>query len=456
MVNEGRPDDNFIEKIITKGILTDKAFLVLVTNAFIPEYFNSDSAAKIFKTSAEHLDEFNTLPSQDIIKNTINEPEVSEYLNEINALDFNIAEQSGYLLNQTNEYLKDKAIKHAMTQSIDIIDSGRNLEHLREKIEDALCKDLKVDLGLMYFAELGKRLRKMFTVTDIRLPTYFPTFDELINGGFPPMTLSVIVAKIHGFKSGLMANWAARQVLHGKNVVLITLEMSEDMFAQRFDAIFSKLDINRMYFGDNRIRLKNALKTIKETEGRGELHIKQYPTGSASVRDFRTYLRELVLRDIRIDVIYVDYINLMRSAFKKVNDLYQSVKAVAEELRALSFEFATPVVSVSQLNREGGFAGFEEVDFNYIAESLGVPATADFMSVIGTNADDWIYQHELHNKILKNRLGGRVGDIWKWYYDDRSLKIYDETEMELWIRDADGYRERAPEPQRREPRERRR
>jgi replicative DNA helicase len=451
-LEDGRPDDSFIEKIITKGLLTSKEFLVLVSNAFIPEYFNNDIVSRIFKVTSEHLDEFNTLPSQDIIKNTLNALEVNEYLNEVNALDFDIAEQYGYLLEQTNEYLKDKAIKHAMTQSIDIIDSGQSLENLRQKIEDALCKDLKVDLGLHYFTELGERLRRMFTVTETRIPTYFPTFDEFINGGFPPFTLSVIVAKIHGFKSGTMANWAARQVLHGHNVGLISLEMSEDMFAQRFDAIFSNLDMNRMYFGDMRFTLKDSLKTIKETEGRGELFIKQYPTGSASIRDFRIFLRELVLRDIILDILYVDYINLMRSAFKKADNLYTSVKAVAEELRALSFEFEVPVVSVSQLNREGSFAGFEDVDFNYIAESLGVPATADFMSMIGTNPDDWIYQHELHNKILKNRLGGRVHEMWKWYYDDRSLKLYDEQEMDMWIADAENARQRAPE----QPRDQRR
>jgi len=40
----------------------------------------------------------------------------------------------------------------------------------------------------------------MFTDDTQRIKTYFPAFDEIINGGFPPKTLSVFVAKIHGFK----------------------------------------------------------------------------------------------------------------------------------------------------------------------------------------------------------------------------------------------------------------
>jgi hypothetical protein len=136
-------------------------------------------------------------------------------------------------------------------------------------------------------------------------------------------------------------------------------------------------------------------------------------------------------------IVYVDYINLMKPAILKDGGLYGAGKAISEELRALSFEFGIPFVSVSQLNREGTFVGFEELDFNYISESMGVPATADFMSMMGADEDSLIYESELHNKIVKNRLGGRVGDTWKCYYDTRTLKIYDELEMDLWIGDSE-------------------
>ena len=235
----------------------------------------------------------------------------------------------------------------------------------------------------------------------------------------------------------MMANMAARQVLHGHNVFLLTLEMSELAFAQRFDSIYSNLDINRMYMSETYIRqLKDKLAALKNGEGRGNLFIKEFPTGAASVQDFRTFLREMGLRDKRPDIVYVDYINLMKTAIKTHEGLYSSVKRIAEELRALSFEFNAPVVSVSQLNREGSFVEFTELNFNYIAESIGLPATADFMAIFGTDEDSLVYQNELHYKIVKNRLGGRVGEQDKLYYDSRSLKMYDGSEEDMWIQDA--------------------
>jgi hypothetical protein len=195
-----RLNDDFLEKIIIKGAMTDKMFLILISNAFISDYFQNDQAGKIYEVLKNHVEEFKTIPSRDIIVNLAGDTSVNEYIDE--ALEANINVQSDYdfLVEQTNTYLKDQAIKKAMLESVGVIDSHGNLDIIRQNIEDALCKDLKVDLGLNYFQQLGERLRRIFTATDIRIPTYYPKFDEFINGGFPALTLSVILAQIHGFK----------------------------------------------------------------------------------------------------------------------------------------------------------------------------------------------------------------------------------------------------------------
>jgi len=214
--------------------------------------------------------------------------------------------------------------------------------------------------------------------------------------------------------------------------------MSEHAFAQRFDSILTCMDINKIYRGDsNIVELYRKLKQIGNREGIGKLFIKEFPTGAATVLDYKSYIRELQMRDIEIDAIYVDYINLMKPTVGgKGVDLYVDVKRVAEELRALGFTFNVPVISVSQLNRPGTLTDFRDISYSYIAESMGIPATADFIAIYGLNEDDLIYQNEVHYKIEKNRLGGRVGEVDKFYYDSRSLKMYDASEEDLWIEDA--------------------
>lgn len=435
-----RVDGEFLEKLIIKSAEKDKQFLLLISSVFEPEYFDDPSASELFKVYRDYFQEYNQTPPRDIVGNLVGVDsidKVKSFYEEIDSIDFDNASNYQFLFDSTNEYLKEQALKKAIVDSVDIIESGGNKNLIRENIEGALVKDLKIDMGLWYFSSLGERLRKIFTESVNRIPTFFRQFDEYINGGFPPYTLSVLVARIHGFKSNTLANFAARQVLNGYNPVLFTMEMSELAFAQRFDSILTLLDINRIYMiEDYKRKLASKLRQIKQTENRGELYIKEYPTGGATIANFRSFLHELRMRDIEFHIIYADYINLMKSETYGAADLYSKVKAVSEELRALSLEFNVPVVSVSQLNREGTFVGFEELDYNYIAESLGLPATADFMGIYGIDEDSIVYNNEVFYKIAKNRLGGRVGETDKFYYDRRSLKMYDATELDLWMSEA--------------------
>ena len=453
-----RLDSDFLEKLIIKGMMTDKNFLVLVTSVFEPGYFDDSSISHIFKFCRDYVSEYSEIPQIETVINSLpdefEQNDIKEIFEELDTIDYDIARNYNHLVDQTNDYLKEQAVKNAIIESVDIVEDKERRPEIRQKIETALTKDIKIDLGLDYFGDLGDRLTRIFTASDIRIPTYYPQFDEYINGGFPPFTLSVLTARIHGFKSNTMANFAARQVLHGHNVVLMTLEMAQDAFAQRFDSIYTGLDINRIYVSNtHKNRLTRKLAEVKAQEGRGTLLIKQFPTGQASVLDFTIYLRELLIRGIMPSIIYVDYINLMKTAYQVERNMYSAVKRIAEELRALSFAFEIPVVSVSQLNREGSFVGFEELDFTYIAESLGLPATADFMAIMGTDDDAMVYQNELLYKIVKNRLGGRVGEVDRLYYDSRSLKMYDSTELDLWNQDATtsgDSRDIAPPPNHRE------
>jgi len=433
-----RLNSDFVEKIILKGMLSDKDFLILVSSVFEAEYFDDPNISHAFKFCRDYVDEYTSIPSKDSIINSSENPDdIKDIIEQAEQADFSISDSYEFLLNQANDYLKEKALKRAIIDSVDDVEDPERRNSIQQRIENALIKDIKIDLGLKYFEDIGVRLRRIFTTSESRIPTYFPVFDEMINGGFPPLTFNVLTAKIHGGKSNTMANFAARQVLHGHNVVLLTLEMSQDAFAQRFDGIYTGLDINRMYLSRTaRRNLMDSLRDVKDTENRGELYIKQYPTGGASVLDFRIYLRELVIRGIDISIVYVDYINLMKAAYKVDGNMYSAIKRISEEIRALSFEFKCPFVSVSQLNREGFYVQFSEVDFNHIAESMGIPATADFMAILGTDEEQMVYESEVLYKITKSRISGRVGHIEKFYLDKRSLKMYDESELDLWIEES--------------------
>jgi replicative DNA helicase len=429
---------NDIEKLIIKGLLEDRRYLTAVSSVFGPEYFDDPTAREIFSKIKDYHSEFlKPVDKGLILTMDLKDPVAAkEYLQSAEEYDFNIIEHYDYLFKHTNDYLKDKAMKHAIMNSVDLIKSGKS-EEIEELIKAALSKDLCIDLGLDYFEHIAERLKRMIDGTGKRIKFYYPTLDELTNGGTHAFTLSVFLAQIHGFKSTLMTNISTRQVLNGHNVVLFTLEMCQDEFGRRYDGSFTGYDINRIYDQGSEIQ-RNFLKKlidIRKNQNPGKLYVKQFPTGEATRNDLRRYLRELYIRGIKIDVIYVDYINLMKPAIK-TEGLYGAVKRIAEELRSLSYEFEAPVISVSQLNREGALLHFNDTSFNHVSESIGLPATCDFLAILGQPEDEFTYSQEVHFKIDKNRLGGRVGERGIFYYDSRSLRMYDEYELEKWMEDA--------------------
>lgn len=62
--------------------------------------------------------------------------------------------------------------------------------------------------------------------------------------------------------------------------------------------------------------------------------------------------------------------------------------------------------------------------------------TSDFSIALGFDEDSAIYCNEISWKIIKNRHGGRVGHCDRFYYDPKSLRIYDGSELDLFFSDA--------------------
>jgi replicative DNA helicase len=136
-----------------------------------------------------------------------------------------------------------------------------------------------------------------------------------------------------------MLNIATRMMLSGKNVAYITLEMAEDECANRIDSYLTNLDVNKLYDIQKTDFLKSIKRVASNKSSYGELYIKQYPTSMASCNDIRSYLYELQMRGVNIDVLFVDYLNILGSTKGNTDSLYIDIKRTGEELRALTYPF---------------------------------------------------------------------------------------------------------------------
>ena len=91
---------------------------------------------------------------------------------------------------------------------------------------------------------------------------------------------------------------------------------------------------------------------IKDIDG--QLIVKEFPTKSASTVTLKNHLEKIRQTEMEIDMIVVDYGDLLKSStVRKNSEKRHELESIYEELRGIGQEFGCPVVTASQTNRKG-------------------------------------------------------------------------------------------------------
>jgi hypothetical protein len=209
-------------------------------------------------------------------------------------------------------------------------------------------------------------------------------------------------------------NIACNAASQGKNVVVITVEMSQRKVMRRLGAMRLKIDVDKYdelskdsTFIKNKINaLKNNGNGLFNTENSGKIFVKKFNTGDCTVVDIDNYLTKLEdAKNIDIDLVVLDYINLM--SVSKVNkeignNLYQKGKHLAEGLRYVADKFNLSLITATQVDRS--VWGANDIKLQDIPESKAVAETADTFFAIIRNQE--MKKHNKYRlKILKLRDG---------------------------------------------------
>ena len=171
------------------------------------------------------------------------------------------------------------------------------------------------------------------------------------------------------FLANLGCNWA----LEGLNVVYLTFELSEALVSMRIDSMLTDIPTKEIFKDLDGVEMKVKLIGKKA----GKFQIKYMPSGK-NANDIRSYIKEYEIKtNSKVDVLLVDYLDLMMPNSRKVSpsDLFVKDKFVSEELRNLAMEMNIVFVTAAQLNR----GAVEEIEFDHshIAGGLSKIQTAD-------------------------------------------------------------------------------
>ena len=397
-----------MEEMILSNLLNNENYIRNVSPFLKGEYFNRTNVT-VFNLILDYFTNYNNPPTKHAMKIELDNLSVNQdnYDYSIDLIDrLNSSEDDNdWLTEKTEKWCQDKAIYNAIMESIQVIEgnSEKDKGALPEILSDALSVSFDTHIGHDFLEDYEQRYD--FYHQKIERTSFdIDLFNTITRGGVPRKTLNVILAGTGVGKTLMMCHFAAANMMEGKNVLYITLEVAEERIAERIDANLLDIPLNELETYPKQAFDTKIDRLRKKTEGK--LVIKEYPTASVGAGHFRHLLNELKLKKkFSPDIIYIDYLNLCISSRMKMGgtvNSYTLVKAIAEELRGLAVENNLPIFTATQTNRAGFTSS--DVGLEDTSESFGLPATADFM-VAAISSEELEGMNQIMVKQLKNRYG---------------------------------------------------
>ena len=422
-----------LEQTILKNLVQSESFTRKVIPFLKEEYFSESDEKTVFNEVVSYFDKYTKPPTVEALlinldnNTSLNDGQLSNAKTIVDSISKDSEETpTEWLVEETEKWCQDRAIYIAVMDSIEVIDkkSQRSTGEIPDLLKEALSVSFDTNIGHDFIENSDDRF-EFYHTEEEKLPFDLEYFNKVTKGGLPNKTLNICLAGTGVGKSLFMCHMASANLMMNKNVLYITLEMSEERIAERIDS--NTLNIPMKDLPDlSKKQFDKKIDKIKE-KTKGKLIVKEYPTASAHVGHFRHLLQELnIKKDFKPDMIYIDYLNICSSARVKPGsgaNSYTLVKSIAEELRGLAVEFDVPIMSATQTTRSG--YGSTDVELTDTSESFGLPATADFMFALITS-DELDELDQMVVKQLKNRYNDPT--VFKRFVigvDRSRMKLYD-------------------------------
>jgi KaiC/GvpD/RAD55 family RecA-like ATPase len=404
-----------LQKLYIEFLLAEKDLFVRCSAITDKKYF-SRRYQPVVEFIQSHVDNYGDLPTHEQIVAKTGQ-QVDDITNKVTD------DHKNWFMDEYEKFCRHKALEGAILASADKLEKNE-YGAVEQLIKDAVGIGLAKNFGLNYWDDPAGRIQ---TIKDNRgqNSTGWESLDKVLYGGFNPGELNIFAGGSGSGKSLFMQNMALNWALAGKNVVYVSLELSEELCSMRLDAMLTGMSTKDVMKNVEDVELKVRMASKKA----GVLQIIQMKNGS-TVNDIKAYVKEYqIQKGIKVDALFVDYLDLMMPVTVKVNpsDQFIKDKFVSEELRNLATELHILFVTASQLNR----TAVDEVEFDHshIAGGISKINTAD--NLIGIFSSRAMRERgRVQIQFMKTRSSSGVGTKLDLGYNMETLRITDLDEDE--------------------------
>jgi replicative DNA helicase len=395
-------------------ILDDRAFADQIEEVLDINFLELNYL-KLFLTKVfSYREKYGVHPSRDIMKtilrsdldaeNELTAKQVREFYVRSQIADLTDVE---YIKDTSLDFCKKQNLKSAMVKSIGLLQNS-SYDEISQVINDSLKLGMDNDEGYDWKKDFEERFKPRFRNP---ISTGWDLIDNISKGGLGQKELGVVIAPTGAGKSMVLVHLGTQALKAGKTVVHYTLELQDTVIGSRYDSCLTKVPLGNLMSFKEKI-----YEEVQDIEGR--LIVKEYPTKSATTHTIKTHLEKLKMRNINVDMIIVDYADLLRpvrSQREKRNEL----ETIYEELRGIASEMQCPIWTASQTNRSGLNA--EVITMEAISEAFNKCFVSDFIFTVSRTVDDKV-ANSGRVFVAKNR-NGPDGLVFPIFMDTSTVSI---------------------------------
>jgi replicative DNA helicase len=401
---------------LTYLILTERVFADQIGEVLDYNFLEFKYLQTIVRSVYEYKEKYEVYPSLKImatllrseVEDEVVREQAKEYL--VKTLkDTSIIEDCDYVKETSLDFCKKQKLKEAMMKSVKLLNNS-SFDEISSVINDALKLGTDVNFGYDYKLDFEERfkIRQRNPIT-----TGWKEIDGICKGGLGNGELGVVIAPTGAGKSMALVHLGSQAVKLGKTVIHYSLEMSDTVIGTRYDSCITGVKLGDIFSFKEQI-----YENIKDIDG--NVIIKEYPTKSATTATIKNHLERIKSRGISIDMIIVDYADLLRPVTtKRTSEKRHDLESIYEELRGIAQVFECPIWTASQTNRSGLNA--EVIDMSSISEAYNKCFVADFIFTISRTKEQKA-MNKGNMYVAKNR-NGPDGILFPIKMDTSNVKI---------------------------------
>ncbi len=305
--------------------------------------------------------------------------------------------------------VREKAILRRVIQAsaeiaTEAYDGVENTEAFLDEVERKILTVSDTKLSKSFSSMQEILVANMHTIEElaqkrsdvIGLSTGFHEFDRLTSG-LRPGQLIIIAARPAMGKTSLFLSATQNIASSGRGVIAIfSLEMSKEELGFRFLSGMTRIDSKRLKIGRLADRDWPRLAQAADQLAKSKIFIDD--SGDLTVMDIRARCRRLLSMEKKLDLIVVDYLQLMkgtRASQRGDGSREREISEVSRNLKNLAKELKVPVIALSQLNRGVESRPNKRPMLSDLRESGSIEQDADMVC--------FIYRDEVYNKDTEDK-----------------------------------------------------